>query len=642
MSKRTALIVVTHLLGVGHLVRAAAIARALSDGGWRAIVASGGAPVKNIELAGCEFEQLPPLHCRDVDFRTLLRADGEIAGDAEFAARRAALIALFDRARPDALITELFPFGRRQLAKEFDALLEHAIATEKRPAVLCSVRDVLHAPSKPEKVIAAERRLGRFYDAILFHGDDAIAPLSASWSTTKAVMRRVRATGYVRDGAKAQAVADAVAPASDVIVSGGGSGVGLDLYRASVAAARLTPKRAWRILAGHGLPESDFQALVADAPANALVERARPDFPALLARTELSVSQAGYNTVLDLAAAGARAILVPFADGAELEQTVRAACLAERGLARVINKRHLSGETLAREVEHAIERPKPDWSAFRLNGAERCAAQIADIADRAADRARAWRRLRATLADLRVANKRVAVWLRDDDAIAMTDQLRAFLERLTRLRIPAALAVIPARLSPDFEAALAPFADVDLLVHGWAHVNHAEVGAKSSEFPINRADEESACDLREGLARVSALAPRRSRPIFVPPWNRAAPNLPTILPALGYRGASGSHRGRLPLTQDAFLVRNIHWDPIAWRAGGGLLDEAFLLDRMTELLASELDASEPLEPIGVLTHHLIHDGWVDRFLDELLATLSESGVVRFLDAAEVFAVKQPA
>ena len=52
----------------------------------------------------------------------------------------------------------------------------------------------------------------------------------------------------------------------------------------------------------------------------------------MLARSRLSLSQAGYNTVMDILAVGARALVLPFAEGAESEQSLRARLLAERGL----------------------------------------------------------------------------------------------------------------------------------------------------------------------------------------------------------------------------------------------------------------------------------------------------------------------
>jgi predicted glycosyltransferase len=90
-----------------------------------------------------------------------------------------------------------------------------------------------------------------------------------------------------------------------------------------------------------------------------VVEPARRDFRGLLARCAVSVSQAGYNTVVDLLAAGARPVLIPFVSERETEQTLRAERLAQRGLARVLPETALTPDRLAAFVAEALAMPRP-------------------------------------------------------------------------------------------------------------------------------------------------------------------------------------------------------------------------------------------------------------------------------------------
>ena len=53
------------------------------------------------------------------------------------------------------------------------------------------------------------------------------------------------------------------------------------------------------------------------------LERQRDDFPALLAKSLLSVSQAGYNTVVEGLRLGKPMVLVPFETATETEQRTR-------------------------------------------------------------------------------------------------------------------------------------------------------------------------------------------------------------------------------------------------------------------------------------------------------------------------------
>ncbi|MBO6837626.1 MAG: glycosyl transferase family 28, partial [Alphaproteobacteria bacterium] len=79
---------------------------------------------------------------------------------------------------------------------------------------------------------------------------------------------------------------------------------------AAVAARPMTRlmDRVWRILIGPNLPQEDRDFLETPPP-GILVEPSRPDFPALLAAASLSISQAGYNTVADLAVTGCPSVL---------------------------------------------------------------------------------------------------------------------------------------------------------------------------------------------------------------------------------------------------------------------------------------------------------------------------------------------
>ncbi|MCB4768300.1 glycosyl transferase family 28 [Ancylobacter sp. Lp-2] len=635
MSDRSVFIAVTHLLGVGHLARMAALGRILAAEGWRVVLASGGRPNPTVRLDGCELVQLPPLHCVGADFATLLMPNGQPVDDAYLARRTQELVDAFDHARPDVLITELFPFGRRSLAGEFEALLQRAHIRHPRPAVLCSIRDVLNPPSRPEKAESALARLAAYYDGVLFHGDADIVPLSASWPTTPALIRRVKDTGYLHDGNR---VSDdgRIDGRDEIVVSGGGSTASLPLARATLAAAAKLPAHRWRLLVGQGVPEADFAALVTAAPSNLIVERARPDFPLLLRRAALSISQAGYNTVMDLAAAGARALLVPFAEGGEREQTLRAAELERRGLARVIPTVEIDGDRLATAATALLERPRPDWSGITRDGAVRAARLVGEFAGRAAGRAEGRDRLDAALARARAMQRQLHFWWRDDDAVMPSAALDRLLDRTVGRGIPLALATIPARATPELARRLSTLGGVDMLVHGWGHANHAPADAKKAEFGAHRPLSTMTAEAVEGLERVTSLFGGQAVPVFVPPWNRVDPALLAALPGCGFRAVSTFQRRKARYAAPGLLQLNTHLDPIAWRQGGGLADEGELLDNLARLIEEELAAAPGvLEPIGLLTHHLVHDGWIDRFLDELVDRLLDSGVANFVGVREV-------
>ena len=111
----------------------------------------------------------------------------------------------------------------------------------------------------------------------------------------------------------------------EVVVSAGGGAVGIEHLALALAAQ---PKSrfghlTWRVLAGPNIPDEGMQRLLRAAGPMAVVERARVDFPALLRQAFVSVSQGGYNTVMDVVVSGARPVVVPFTGNGETEQRAR-------------------------------------------------------------------------------------------------------------------------------------------------------------------------------------------------------------------------------------------------------------------------------------------------------------------------------
>lgn len=619
------LIAVTHLLGAGHLTRAAALARAFAAAGHETVLVSGGRPAPLVRLDGVRLVQLPPLRIEGFDFARLIGPDGETADAPVLAARRALLLDTLDAVRPDAVITELFPFGRRGLADEFLALVEAARTRPQRPLILSSVRDILVPPDRQAKVSEAHERVAALYDAVLIHGDPALAPLDASWPVDARIAGKLRYTGYVDEGG--------AAPVPDrrhgVLVAAGSSAAGLGLFRTAIAAARLRPDLGWRVLVGHFVPDDELARLSDGLPPQTVM-RARPDYRALMAAAAVSVSQCGYNTAVDLMVTGTPAVLVPFEAGRETEQRLRAERLAALGRARILSEDALSPDALLEAVLEAVlearSAPAPDAPRPSLDGSPRTVAIVEDLRRKGRPGSRpAFGRLRQALERAAGAGRPVRLWWRDDDAVAATP---AF-DRLLALagERPLLIAAIPARTEASLGRRLREKANVSLAVHGLAHANHAPPGERSAEFGAHRplADLSGDAALALRLAR-QRLPADRLLPVFVPPWNRIAPGLAAHLAALGYGGLSAA--GGPPV---AGLARaDAGLDVIDWRGTRSLRDPEVILGAIT---AHAEDGSE--SALGLLTHHLAHDAAVWDFLAELMFTLDHPAV-RWDEPRELF------
>ena len=80
---------VQHLLGIGHLMRMAHIARHLAAKGWQVDLASGGLPVEGLDVGAARFHQLAPLKAADAAFSGLADAEGNPPDEAFLTARAA-------------------------------------------------------------------------------------------------------------------------------------------------------------------------------------------------------------------------------------------------------------------------------------------------------------------------------------------------------------------------------------------------------------------------------------------------------------------------------------------------------------------------------------------------------------------------
>ncbi len=372
-----ALVYVQHLLGIGHLARIRRIAAGLAEAGVATTLVEGGTPTGIVPAVGVETIQLTPVRVAADAMSVLLHADGRPVTDVDKAIRRDHLLSILDRLRPDILLIEAFPFGRRAMRFELLPLL--AAAEHQGTAVVaCSVRDILQESANPQRSLETVETLNRHFDLLLVHGDEAMTPLSLTFPMADQITIPVRYTGTVGPRPLPATRHDYA-----VIVSAGGGIVGERLLQTAIAARRLSPlaDASWLVLTGPNLPDEAFlrlQAAATAAGAGVSVERSVRDLASWLASAEVSISQAGYNTVADIFASGCAAVLCPFASGGETEQTVRAQALANQRRAALVSEDALTPRALADAVAAAMALPHA--APILHDGAARSAAMLVDAA----------------------------------------------------------------------------------------------------------------------------------------------------------------------------------------------------------------------------------------------------------------------
>ncbi len=368
---------VQHLLGIGHLKRAAAIARALVEAGAAVDFVLGGAPVSSIAPAGVRTVQLPPAVSSDAQFTHLLDEHGKKVDERWKARRKQALLDALEDSKPDIVLLEMYPFGRRQFRFELLPLLDRVAASVAKPLISVSVRDILVDKGRMDRALEAVDIVNKHVDLVLVHGDPRLTRLDLTFPLAADIAHKLAYTGFVVERPPVvPGAAESVAgrAAGEILVSAGGGAVGFPLLAAAIRAKKLTRHRhhRWRIVTGANLPASERRELdrLAAKDPEITIEGFRADFGSLLTSCQLSVSQGGYNTVMELIATLCPAVIVPFAEGGESEQTLRARMLVERQVLSMVDPEFLTAGTLAAAIDAV--RP-PAALELSLDGAGRSA-----------------------------------------------------------------------------------------------------------------------------------------------------------------------------------------------------------------------------------------------------------------------------
>ena len=227
--------------------------------------------------------------------------------------------------------------------------------------------------------------------------------------------------------------------------------------------------------------------------------------------------------------------------------------------------------------------------------------------------ARAWQWLGRELDAWVIEGHAARFWWRDDDATEPSSALSKLAGLSDSLNIPLALAVIPSLLKPELIDFLRNRALISVLQHGYAHENHAAPGQRKLELGGTRATVKLIADLKQGYQTLEQHFADRFDPVLVPPWNRIAYPAPGLLQV------------------------NTHLDPVNWRHTGGFIGVypaiAILIQH---LIAKRTGYRDRDEPTGILTHHLVQNDAVWRFLEDLLQFLSNHPAVGWLDSTTIW------
>ena len=537
-------------------------------------------------------------------------------------------------------LIELYPFGRNAFRFELLPVLEALKNGDLAPTrVACS--PARHFGGKRESPGVRNGRvvrlMNKYYDLLLVHADPDLVRLEESFGGLNRLRVPVAYTGFVAPGPPPGAgtrLRRRLGLAEGdllVVASAGGGKVGGPLLEAAVKAfnrLRFGRKSRLHVFTGPFLDKAEFARLRQAAGSRTDVFRFTSEFPAYLAAADLSLSMAGYNTSMNILAAGARALVWPF--GQNREQRLRAEELARRGALEVLADEDLNPDALAGRIKAALAQPKPATGTVNLKGAVQtalCLERLAGMGPAALPKRSVMRLCRSGELESRLAaglerslnraGKPVEIFFRADDVAAPGRNFSRMMAIFREHRVPLALGVVPSWLTgPRWSALLhAAGGDLDLWCwhqHGWRHVNHEFCGRKS-EFGPARLPERIKDDLEKGRARLAAVMGESFFPVFTPPWNRCARPTLELLAELGYYALSRSV-GKGPLPPDNLPEYSVNVD-LHTRTGLNP-DECF------DGLFIQLESAVASGRCGVMIHHQLMDEEAFRLLEALVGAFT--------------------
>ncbi len=290
--------------------------------------------------------------------------------------------------RPDVCFVDHSPAG---LCGEALPLLE--LLQRERPLCLrlLAMRDVIDEPEAVRRTWAREgvlEILERDYDRILIFGQQELFDPVDAYGFSPIVAAKTIFAGYIARRSVAedpQALRGRYAARTGrlVVVALGGGGDGNVLLRSFLEGYARLRSPEFEVVAITGPLMSPgkrarFCAWGARLPGVQVLEHVE-DPPAFFEAADAVVAMGGYNTICELAAAGARAVVVPRVFPRR-EQLWRARLLEARGLLRCLPPEEATPQALVREVQEALARPRPPrgWG-LDFGGLERAVALVRTV-----------------------------------------------------------------------------------------------------------------------------------------------------------------------------------------------------------------------------------------------------------------------
>ncbi|WP_417708155.1 polysaccharide deacetylase family protein [Roseibium aggregatum] len=210
--------------------------------------------------------------------------------------------------------------------------------------------------------------------------------------------------------------------------------------------------------------------------------------------------------------------------------------------------------------------------------------------------------------------RKVRFWWRDDDAIEPTPALERMLSLANSHDVDVAFAVIPKMATKALAERFADEPHGLVLQHGWQHKNfqRKDLGEKAAELGSRRDPDDLMAELKAGYDRLQEFFGDKFVKAMVPPWNRIDPEISRRLPGIGLSGLSTFTWHNFPRAHQL----QSHIDILKWKKQVRFIGWESARLRFDLQLTRRRNTRA--EPVGLLTHHLVHDDGCFEFLEIFL------------------------
>jgi len=231
----------------------------------------------------------------------------------------------------------------------------------------------------------------------------------------------------------------------------------------------------------------------------------------------------------------------------------------------------------------------------------------------------------------------VTAFLRDDD-VWQDDDVFFELDAFARANsLPVNYAVIPCRLEGRMagvlrEAKLSAPGLLDIVQHGYKHINYNSAGGAKYEFGPGRSYRQQYRDIEAGMKAMASSFGPLFTPAFVPPYHGFNATTLKVVEALGFSVFSAGKRAGVPLTGVADLPAEVSLND--YRADG----RPAALD-LPVMLGKARRAFREGGVIGFVYHHGVIRKTADmkamKMFLRFLIRLRESGQLRTAGFSEL-------